>query len=232
MNIAGYDIAVGNDTLLWIIVIGGALMVMAALYIVAAVNAKYPIINFRVNENGVRKSRKYRLYGNLVVRNDIMALILNAVVPLGSNYNDYPSTNELIGNKIETVYSANFIGGLLVPPNAEITKEEAIKADRINRGYIREMRNTKDLTDNQEPLKSELVKVLPIAVLVFIMGLVCIAMFNSANDTNKLIAEKQLIISQQQTETAQNLLQTAKIMSTMGDRIGLPKTPTPANATG
>jgi hypothetical protein len=182
MNIMGLDINVGNDTMLEAGIVIALLIVMGGLYVIFTVNAKHPLINFRVNENGAWKPGKYRLTGNLIVKNDIMMLLLNQAIPLGENYSAYTSENVVNGNKIEKVYLADLVGGLLVPTTKTMTIKEAVAVDTTNRGYIREMRNTRELTENSDPLRSELVKILPIAALIFIQGLVSIAMFNTAND--------------------------------------------------
>ena len=208
----------GNDSTLMFAVVGLGLVILIAAYIIATVNNRHPLVDFKIKEGGVLKKVKYRLYNSkMVVPNSIIPLLFGQPTTMGSDIGLYAIENVVEKSsavfflpfikvdKYKKYYLGNLSGGLLVRHDETLTEEHAVASKAVIERSVIIAKKTREIAEQTDPLRSEVIKIIPVAVVFFFMGLIILAGMNE-------MTKAQVQVAQFNKEAAAHNLEVAQIM--------------------
>ena len=141
-------------------------------------NKRYPKVLFRVNKEGVEMDMVFRLDGDLVLDDNIIAILMNKQ-EMKENVRDFKRVF-VLGKGY--VYKAFMLHGTLIPEVSRLSDDESVvyvnpeelrMGQKVYRRYAEGLKFSHEQVKAQEPLGLALIIALPIALVVgvFVLGL-------------------------------------------------------------
>jgi hypothetical protein len=141
-------------------------------------NKRYPKVLFRVNKEGVEMDMMFRLDGDLVLDDNIIAILMNRQ-EMKENVKDFRRV--FVAGK-GFVYKAFMLHGTLIPEVSRLSDDKTVVyvnpeelrlGQKVFRRYAEGIKFSQEQIKAQEPLGLALIIALPIALVVgvFVLGL-------------------------------------------------------------
>jgi hypothetical protein len=141
-------------------------------------NKRYPKVLFRVNKEGVEMDIVFRLDGDMVLDDNILAILMNRQ-DMKENVRDF---KRVFVHKKGFVYKAFMLHGSLIPEVSRLSDDQSVvyvnpeelrMGQKVFRRYAEGIKFSHEQVKAQEPLGLALIIALPIALVVgvFVLGL-------------------------------------------------------------
>jgi hypothetical protein len=141
-------------------------------------NRRYPKCLFRVNKEGVEVDIVFRLDGDLVLDDNILAILMNRQ-EMKENVRDF---KRVFVPRKGFVYKAYMLHGSLIPEVSRLSDDQSVvyvnpeelrMGQKVFRRYAEGLKFSHEQVKAQEPLGLALIIALPIALVVgiFVLGL-------------------------------------------------------------
>ena len=154
-------------------------VVVLGVIVLYIIGQKFPIVEFEILEGKTKRIEKRRLFGEKVVPNNLIMILLEGEKILGFKITEY----DYVYQGKAKIYLATQRGEDLIPLRLvgdEIRLEELGFAREIAMRYVNTIDSTKSDLNKQNPLILGLISVVPVAVLVLLTGVMFYLILNSA----------------------------------------------------
>jgi hypothetical protein len=180
--------------------------VAVAIVVYMMVNARYPQVKFHVIEGKRQLTLKMRLFGEKVVENNLIQLLLRGEGMIGFKLSEY---DYYFTDDRKRTYLATRRGVDLIPLRIKETELELAElgmAREIAIRYVNTIDSVKNDMDKQNPIILALVSILPLSVLVLLTG---VMFYMILNDAIPKMISANIEVSQLSAQTARLSAQTA-----------------------
>ncbi len=171
----------------------------AMVYIWAMANSRFPKITFLTFRGVYIEKQSRRRYGDKVVPDNIITLMLRGDKLLGMDINAFQQVQIRSGNNFQTAYLAENVNGELLPlmkTQKDINIIELTTGKEIATSYIHIVEKSEQQLEKVNPIMAAIYSSLPTVILILAWGLVLFISIGQMNDGN----HQNLQIQQQNLE--------------------------------
>ncbi len=183
-----------------------AVLSVGGVFIWFQANKRYPKITFLVFSGLFVEKASRRLYGQKVVPDDLLKIMMNGENLIGLSITSYTLARIRTRTSFQNAYLAENVNGELLPLRKEtqaINVVELVKGREQATAFINVLEQSREQLDKVNPFMSAIYAVLPLLMIVGVFGLMMYLLVGYVQDgmkANLQIANQNLQLEKQIAE--------------------------------